>query len=117
MHFTRSSVFFSSLLLLSSLSVGTNGIADKQAAMAAQIQPGPVNLVQLAYQGALEDQGIPKAATLLRQVRFNQIKAEDVVMAGIDAGRIPASTLDNQSYLRVVQTELEELRDFDFDNN
>ncbi|NJK61525.1 MAG: hypothetical protein HC921_01530 [Synechococcaceae cyanobacterium SM2_3_1] len=85
--------------------------------MAAQIQPGPVNLVQLAYQGALEDQGIPKAATLLREVRFNQIRAEDVVMAGIQAGRLPASTLENQSYLQVVETELEELTNFDVDDD
>lgn len=86
-------------------------------AASAQVRIGPVDLVSLAFQGFLEDEGIPRAGALKREVRFNQIQAEDLVSAGIEAGRLSPSLLQDQGYLRAVQTELDDLDDRDFDDN
>lgn len=74
----------------------------------AQTQIGPVPLVSLAFQGGLQDQSIPRAQTLLRSYRFGRIQAEDVVRAGIEAGRVDPAALQDAGYLRTVDIELED---------
>lgn len=80
-------------------------------------QTGPVQLVFLAFQGGLQEQGVPRAGALLRGVRLGRITSEQVVSAGIEAGRIPPSTLNDRAYLRTVESELEDLQRDRFDVN
>jgi len=74
-----------------------------------RMQITPFNLVFLAYQGYLEDEGIPKAGKLLDKTDSGAIKAEDLVKAAIKTGRLPNSSLTNKMYLSAVQYELEHL--------
>ncbi len=84
---------------------------------AARASTGPVNLVSLAYQGFLRDQGIPRAGTLSRASRFGRVRAVDLVEAGVEAGLLPASTLDDQGYLIAVRGALRDLVNLDADDN
>lgn len=88
-------------------------LAGSVPAEAQQI--GPVRLVSLAFQGGLREQGVPRAGALLRGIRFGRVTAEQVVRAGIEAGRIPPSALEDQAYLRAVESELDDLQEDRFD--
>lgn len=73
----------------------------------------PFNLVSLAYQGGLEEQGIPSGGTLIFERQNRNIVAEDLVKAAISANKLPPQILNDQNYLNAVKSQLTSLsRDF-----
>ena len=73
----------------------------------------PFNLVSLAYQGGLEEQGIPSGGTLIFERQNRNIVAEDLVKAAISANKLPPQILNDQNYLDAVKSQLTSLsRDF-----
>lgn len=73
----------------------------------------PFNLVSLAYQGGLEQQGIPSGGTLIFERQNKNIVAEDLVKAAVSANKLPPQILKDQNYLSAVKSEFTSLsRDF-----
>ncbi|WP_341527830.1 hypothetical protein WKK05_00245 [Nostoc sp. UHCC 0302] len=69
----------------------------------------PFNLVSLAYQGGLKQQGIPSGGTLIFERQNKNITAEDLVKAAVKANKLPTGILDDQSYISSVKSELTSL--------
>lgn len=72
-------------------------------------QISPVNLVQISYQGFLENQGIPSGGKFVFSVNQGKIDAQTLVKSGIAKGRLSPQTLTDNGYLNTVQTELDSL--------
>ena len=72
-------------------------------------QTSPVNLVQIAYQGFLEAQGIPSGGAFENSVNRGNITAKTLVQSGIDNGRLSPQTLNDLAYLNAVQNQLDTL--------
>jgi hypothetical protein len=72
----------------------------------SQYEPTPFEIVSLARQGYLENQGIPSYATLTHSFRVRNISPEDIVQAAVDAGRLPASRVDDAAYTYGVLAQL-----------
>ncbi|MEO0949632.1 MAG: hypothetical protein AAFY11_16115 [Cyanobacteria bacterium J06641_5] len=73
----------------------------------------PFTLVNAAYDGRLESEGIPSFGDLVADVLQHDIEAEDLVRAGIARGRLTEETLADRRYLRAVQAGLDSLVDAD----
>lgn len=73
----------------------------------------PFALVNAAYSGRLESEGIPSFGDLVADVLLHDIDAEDLVRAGIVRGRLTEETLADRKYLRAVQAGLDSLVDDD----
>lgn len=71
----------------------------------------PVTLVQLAYQGYFADQGIPSHAALKTAIASGEVDAETLVKSAIAKGRLSANTINDDGYLNIVRTQLEDLND------
>lgn len=71
----------------------------------------PFQLVGLAYDGYLTEQGIPRAYSLIKAIRSGRIQAEDVVQAGVVDGRLSADALQDRGYLVSVDDQLKALKD------
>jgi hypothetical protein len=72
----------------------------------------PFNLVSFAYQGGLNQQGIPSGETLLIQTQSKNILALDVVKAAINANKLSPQILHDQDYLSAVKLQLDALPDY-----
>ena len=100
-----------STILLSSLAVPA--LADQITLNSREarniVEISPFDLVTGAYQGRFVDQGIPSSAIFLSKIRSNKIEAEDLVKSAISAGRLSENTLYDQSYLRSVETMMNNL--------
>ena len=73
----------------------------------------PFNLVSLAYQGGLKQQGIPSGGTLISERQNRKIVGEDLVKAAVNANKLPPQILNDQNYLSAVRAEFTSLyRDF-----
>lgn len=72
----------------------------------SQYEPTPFEIVSLARQGYLRNQGIPSYATLTHSVRARNITPEDIVQAAVNAGRLPASRMDDTGYIYGVRYQL-----------
>lgn len=72
----------------------------------SQYEPTPFEIVSLARQGYLQNQGIPSYATLTDSYRTRDITPEDIVQAAVDAGRLPASRVDDTAYTYAVLAQL-----------
>ncbi|MEH1822709.1 hypothetical protein [Nostoc sp.] len=66
----------------------------------------PFNLVNLAYQGGLKQQGVPSGGTLIDEGRRGNITPQDLVKAAIKANKLPAQVLNNQDYISAVNLQL-----------
>lgn len=66
----------------------------------------PNDLANLAYQGYLNDQGIPGYSRLIFDFKSSRIQAKDIVQAAINTNRLPASTLTDRGYLNAVTLQL-----------
>lgn len=71
----------------------------------------PVTLVQLAYQGYFEDQGIPSHAAFKSAIANGDIDAETLVRSAISKGRLSSDSMNDEGYLNIVRTQLENLND------
>lgn len=67
----------------------------------------PIDLVNLARNGYFQEQGIPSHMSLTRAIALEQIRGEDLVRAAIEANRISAELLDDSSYIRAVDRQLD----------
>ncbi|QSJ20213.1 hypothetical protein JYQ62_16795 [Nostoc sp. UHCC 0702] len=86
-------------------------VLDSSSTNVSYLQP--FNLVSLAYQGGLKQQGIPSGGTLIVERQNRQIAAEDLVQAAVNANKLPAEVLNDQNYLSAVRLQLTSLsRDF-----
>jgi len=72
----------------------------------SQYEPTPFEIVSLARQGYLQNQGIPSYATLTHRFRARNITPEDIVQAAVNAGRLPASRMDDTGYIYGVRYQL-----------
>ncbi len=89
-----------------------NSVAAQPRSVTANLptQISPFNLAYLAYQGQLEEAGIPKASGLLHRTQSGSITATDLIKAAIQTGRLSSDSLTNPAYIAAVQYELERLR-------
>lgn len=68
------------------------------------------NLVSSAYRGQFEAQGINGYAVMVSEYNSGQLTAEDVINAAIEAGELSPGALEDESYVRAVEIQLETLR-------
>ncbi|WP_414517829.1 hypothetical protein [Nostoc sp. PCC 9305] len=74
----------------------------------------PFNLVNLAYQGGLKQQGIPSGGALISEGQRGNITPKDLVKAAINAKKLPAQVLNNQDYISAVNLQLGVLTGVDY---
>ncbi|MBN3922719.1 MAG: hypothetical protein HWQ37_06100, partial [Nostoc sp. NMS4] len=72
----------------------------------------PVNLVTFAYQGGLQQHGIPSGEALVLKIQNRNILAKDLVKAAVNADKLPSQVLNDQNYLSAVNLELNVLPDY-----
>ncbi|MGV0108076.1 Alpha/beta hydrolase [Nostoc sp. DSM 114160] len=112
-----------STVIIASLAF-TSGIASAQTARSINIAVNPdalgsnstnasyiqpFNLVNLAYQGAFKQQGVPSGGALISQGQRGNITAKDLVKAAIDAKKLPAQVLSDRTYISAVSSQLQTL--------
>lgn len=68
------------------------------------------NLVSSAYRGQFESQGIPGYAVMISDYNSGQLTAEDIINAAVEAGELSPGAMDDESYVRAVELQLETLR-------
>ncbi|MGR3279398.1 hypothetical protein ACSYAD_30490 [Acaryochloris marina NIES-2412] len=93
---------------------GPNGASKLvKVAMASQPQAtrqlSPFNLAYMAYQGWFTNEGVPSANQLIRDYRTGRISAIEVAQAAVQTNRLSADTLNNDSYLASLDTQLKAL--------
>ncbi|MHC5770103.1 MAG: hypothetical protein ACYTXI_31740 [Nostoc sp.] len=72
----------------------------------------PVNLVTFAYQGGLQQHGIPSKEALVLKTLNRNIVAKDLVKAAVNADKLPSQVLNDPNYLSAVNLELNVLPDY-----
>ncbi|TVR13403.1 MAG: hypothetical protein EA395_04150 [Phormidium sp. GEM2.Bin31] len=93
-------------ILIVSLWISFSG---KSPAQSAQFNISAVDLVQLARNGYLREQGIPQFNRLASAYRSGEISAEDVIEAAIADNRLSAGVADDPGYLETVDHFLNDL--------
>ena len=78
-------------------------------AVASGFQPNPFQLVNMAYEGALVDQGIPGHLQLEQDYTAGRIRPRDLVMAAVQAGDLPESRLQDEGYINAVRSQMRSL--------
>jgi hypothetical protein len=80
-------------------------------AMSAKFGMGvtPFNLVFLAFQGFFASEGIPSASGLEQSYRNGTVNPQTLVKAAIAMNRLPASSIDDKTYLDEVKSQLDNL--------
>jgi PIN domain nuclease of toxin-antitoxin system len=96
-------------LILGSLSMLIVTVASPLSANAAT----PINLVNLARNGYFQERGIPSHSALKRAIALGEVKGEKLVQAAIEANRIDAQLLNDNSYVRSVDQQLDLLIEAD----
>ncbi|MEM8808533.1 MAG: hypothetical protein AAGF01_21155 [Cyanobacteria bacterium P01_G01_bin.38] len=99
--------------IIIALSIGVIPTVNISAARAEGFEASPFQLFNLAYEGYLEEVGIPSRARLERLYNYHDIFAEDIVAAGVEAGYIPDTTLEDGRYINAVRLQMQSLRDRD----
>ncbi len=87
-------------------SYGNEIAIDSSNSNANLVEINPFNLVQRGYQGSFKTE-IPSNAAFLAAVNSGKIKARDLVETAIASGRLSQDKLNDTSYLRAVQTQLD----------
>jgi hypothetical protein len=67
----------------------------------------PFNLVFLAFQGFFASEGIPSSQGL--QEAYGTVNPQILVKAAIAMNRLPASSIDDKTYLDKVKSQLDDL--------
>jgi hypothetical protein len=83
----------------------------KFPAMSAKYGMGvtPFNLVFLAFQGFFASEGIPSSQGLQDAYRNGTVNPQTLVKAAISMNRLPASSIDDKTYLDKVKSQLDDL--------
>lgn len=79
------------------------------AASASGFQPNPFQLVNMAYEGALVEQGIPGHLQLEQDYTAGRIRPRDLVMAAVQTGDLPESRLQDEGYINAVRSQMRSL--------
>ena len=85
-------------------------VAKGQSVLQSATQTTPFDLVNLAYQGYLKEQGIPSYSELGVAYGEKKITVEDIVRSAIKAKRLTPKTLSDKQYLNAVAVQLNFLR-------
>ena len=72
-------------------------------------QVSPFNLAYLAYQGYLEDQGIPSNGALIDAIASSNVTAQNLMQAAVKANRLSEQMLTDQGYRLALAGELDGL--------
>ncbi|MEH1924595.1 hypothetical protein [Nostoc sp.] len=91
------------------IAINSNNISTNSTAV-SYLQP--LNLVTFAYQGGLQQHGIPSGEALVLGTQNRNILAKDVVQAAVNADKLPSQVLNDQNYLSAVNLELNVLPDY-----
>jgi hypothetical protein len=67
----------------------------------------PFDLVNLAYQGYFEKEGIPGYSDLIVSYSSKQVTAEDIIRGAVKAKRLPSQVLSDRGYINAVRTQLD----------
>lgn len=76
-------------------------------------QLDPFELVNMAYQGYFEDEGIPSYGGLISAYQTGNVTAKDIIRQAIATNRIPAELANDDSYRSAVDDMLYDLRQQD----
>jgi hypothetical protein len=66
----------------------------------------PFQLVNLAYEGGLQAQGIPSYRQLENAYSQNRVNATTLVDAAVEGRYVPAGTVDDGNYINAVRLQL-----------
>lgn len=104
------------------LIIGTLSALFLSAVVAPVVRAGtvevtPAQLLSLAENGYLQDQGIPRASTLINEYQSGRITARDLVQAAIRDGRLTPDVINNHEYLNAVVQQAHELYQGNTDGN
>lgn len=99
--------------MIITLSISIIPTINISAARAEGFEASPFQLFNLAYEGYLEEVGIPSRRRLERLYYYHDIVAEDIVAAGVEAGYIPETRLEDAGYINGVRVQMQSLRDRD----
>jgi hypothetical protein len=102
---------FSSLGFSLALALTLNLFVLAVRPASAEFEANAFQLVNLAYEGYLEDEGIPSRGELEYRYARHQIDAEDLIAAGILAGYLPESRREDAGFRNAVRTQMQSLRD------
>ena len=93
--------------LLSSLAV----LAPLSPALAAgKFQPNAFQLVNFAYDGRYQPEGIPSHLILEEDYTSARVRPEDVISAAVKAGDLPESKLQDSGYVNAVRLQMRSLQ-------
>lgn len=67
------------------------------------------NLVSSAYRGDFEEQGVNSYATLVSNYQTGELTAEDLIKAAIESGELSPMAMEDESYVRAVDEQLDAL--------
>ncbi|WP_159786836.1 hypothetical protein [Sodalinema gerasimenkoae] len=85
------------------------GFSSKSPAQSVPFNISAVDLVQLARNGYLREQGIPQFNRLASAYRSGDISADDVIQAAIADNRLSPGIADDPGYLETVDHFLDDL--------
>ncbi|HHP7243155.1 MAG TPA: hypothetical protein ACFE0H_00570 [Elainellaceae cyanobacterium] len=91
---------------VSALLISMAASLTAMTAKAEVIGANPADLVYLAYQGYLTEQGIPRYGRLINDLHTRQVTVDDVIEAGIQANRISEDARTDQSYRHAVRLQI-----------
>ena len=69
------------------------------------------DLVRSAYRGDFEEQGVNSYATLVSNYETGELTAEDLIKAAIESGELSPNAMEDESYVRAVDDQLDSLVD------
>ncbi len=107
---------FSLFLMVGTASsaVRAEGIADNPTRqggkLSAVTELTPFNLVNQAYRGYFENQGIPGYQRFVAAYQSGQIEAKDLVKSAIAANQLSEDTIKDQAYINAVNANLEDVQ-------
>ncbi|NET30472.1 MAG: hypothetical protein F6K19_00460 [Cyanothece sp. SIO1E1] len=67
------------------------------------------DIVDFAYRGQFQSQGIPSYVGLIAAYRSGQVTARDVIAAAIRDNRLTADVLENDGFVRSIDIQLADL--------
>lgn len=95
-------------ILTTSVALASDAVGENTVIVAlGGGQITPYSLVSQGYQGFFKSEGIPSAGRFIAGVRTNRITASSLIEVGVRMGRLPESSLNDDSYRRAVTTVLE----------
>lgn len=70
----------------------------------------PYDVIFMAYQGGFREQGIRGYGAFIEGCYQGQLTAKKIVAAAIKANRLPADAIDDQAYLKAIDSNLVSLK-------